>query len=373
MQDNGIDGITWSINIDTSWILQLLLVLFGSLIFSLSISFNYFFFGGLTSITTAFQGFINLTDSNLSWKASYVFGILATSNAAWNFFGFKSRLFLEPSNYTYGLSNFGFMLAGFLNGFGWSMFRSTSKGHTILEASRHPKQSLIYFIVALAFAIGTINTRYYTGFLFSSNPNTSVDVSYEIITVNLFLILTIILLITTLVMNSSATSAFRSFLSFLLGCGHCIGLLISQASNRLLQLQALTMNLFWDPLPLIFVGTSFSLLFVFSKFLFTRRKEPFWSKEFDEETTQLRAADLESHETNTRCFGINNNGVLWRYTGLAMSGVSFGLSGLTSQTALIGMGLYTGTIALSYLPCVFVGMKAWEKTHKFFRKRNIYT
>ena len=312
----------------------------GGAIMALASTLHLYLNGKITGISGAFFRTITLTD--FSYNFSFIIGMLFTSSFIKCFFDpmlppetLDSAIFMEtPSKFVGDLSIIGFILAGFLVGFGAKMANGCTSGHGVCGLPRLSKRSFVAIGFFMVFGILMATIRYYIPFLRPSSYAFNVWENSFIYFGTLILSLAGFLANLFNVYRSGIQDKVRDILvSFCVGCLFCFGLIESGMIQRHVVVEFLTLGKVWNYQLAFVLGTAVGInLFTFN-FILKKTTRPKFKENYDLPT--------KTEVDNKLCVGA------------ALFGLGWGLAGICPGPAVIACYLYCPqTLAF----CIFLGI-----------------
>ena len=312
----------------------------GGAIMALASTLHLYLNGKITGISGAIFRCITLTD--FSYNFSFIIGMLFMSAFIKCIFdpmtppaSIDSPVFMEPAAKFVGdLSIIGFILAGFLVGFGAKMANGCTSGHGVCGLPRLSKRSFVAIGLFMIFGFFTATVRYYIPFL---RPSSYAFNVWESAFINIgMLILSILGLGANLwnVYKSGIKDKVRDILvSFCVGCLFSFGLLESGMLQRHVVVEFLTLGKVWNYQLVFVLGTAVGInLFTFN-FILKKTTRPKFKENFDMPT--------KTEVDNKLCVGS------------AIFGLGWGLAGICPGPAVIACYLYCPqTLAFCIFLCL---------------------
>ena len=312
----------------------------GGAIMALASTLHLYLNGKITGISGALFRTITFTD--FSYNFSFIIGMLFTSSFIKCFFDpmlppetLDSAIFMEtPSKFVGDLSIIGFILAGFLVGFGAKMANGCTSGHGVCGLPRLSKRSFVAIGFFMVFGILMATIRYYIPFLRPSSYAFNVWENSFIYFVTLILSLAGFLANLFNVYRAGIQDKVRDILvSFCVGCLFCFGLIESGMIQRHVVVEFLTLGKVWNYQLAFVLGTAVGInLFTFN-FILKKTTRPKFKENYDLPT--------KTEVDNKLCVGA------------ALFGLGWGLAGICPGPAVIACYLYCPqTLAF----CIFLGI-----------------
>jgi len=242
----------------------------------------------------------------------------------------------------------GWVIGGFLVGFGTKLGNGCTSGHGICGLPRFSIRSWVAVPTFMMFGIIMATIRYYSGFLesYQSFGETYEDVWYWF-SVALWAGIFIGFIILTVMKCISAEKLFERIempLSFFFGIIFGIGLALSGMCRRTKIIGFLTLNKDWDPsLMLVMVG-GLLITFVTFPLIIKKKKKPIFTEKLVLPTSKVIDAKL--------------------ILGAACFGLGWGISGLCPGPALIDF--FTLTHVILWLPMLALGQSTADLIDKKF-------
>ena len=312
----------------------------GGGIMSLASSLHLYLNGKITGISGSLFRSITLTD--FSYNFSFITGMLFLSSFIKIVIDpmsppetVDSPVFMESTSKFVGdLSIIGFIIAGFLVGFGAKMGNGCTSGHGVCGLPRLSKRSIVAICLFMIFGVLTATIRYYIPFLRPSSYAFNVWESYFIYIG--MLILSILGFGANLwnVYKSGIKDKVRDILiSFGVGCLFSYGLFESGMIQRHVVLEFLTLGKVWNYQLAFVLGTAVGInLFTFN-FILKKIPRPRYKENYDLPT--------KTEVDNKLCVGA------------AIFGIGWGLAGICPGPAVLACYLYCPqTLAFFIFLCI---------------------
>ena len=312
----------------------------GGGIMSLASSLHLYLNGKITGISGAIFRSITLTD--FSYNFSFITGMLFLSSFIKLVFDpmappetVDSPVFMEsPSKFVGDLSIIGFIIAGFLVGFGAKMGNGCTSGHGVCGLPRLSKRSIVAIILFMIFGILTATIRYYIPFF---RPSSYAFNVWESSFIYIGMLILSILGFGANVWNvykSGIKDKVRDILvSFIIGCLFSYGLFESGMIQRHVVLEFLTLGKVWNYQLAFVLGTAVGInLFTFN-FILKKIPRPRYKENYDLPT--------KTEVDNKLCVGA------------AIFGIGWGLAGICPGPAVLACYLYCPqTLAFFIFCCI---------------------
>ena len=298
----------------------------GGSIMAISSSLHLYLQGKITGISGTLFKCISCND--FAYGFSFMTGMLFVSSFIKCFYDPLSSQkdggspFLEtPSKYVGDLSLPGFLLAGFLVGFGAKMANGCTSGHGVCGIPRMSKRSIIAILFFMIFGMSVATIRYHFPFL---RPSSNVyDVwEYSSIYYSVLIISLLGFLFTLLtVFNSGIKNKVRDIMiSFLIGSLFSFGLIESGMLQRHVVIEFLTISKIWNIQLAFVLGAAVGINFFTFNFILKKIPKPRYKEKYDLPTST-----------------IVDNKLL---CGSAIFGIGWGLSGVCPGPAVLGFYIY---------------------------------
>lgn len=323
----------------------------GGILISLSTSINFYLKGRITG----FSGILynlwtgDLEKSENEWRWSFIYGLISACCLLSYFHHYS--FFESQSEFLAGLSLLGFIICGFLVGFGTKLSNGCTSGHGVCGL---PRLSLRSFLAVLLFCLSgivsaTIKSNYFNEFslknplldmhinLYSLKPNHN-----YMFHIGLFIILTILFIVYSTISIKNRSSSYiisdiliGTIVGFIFG----LGLVISGMVKRSKVLNFLTLSKNWDPSLLFVLGSSVLLNLLTFNLVLKKTELPPFSK--------------EAICVNKNNFTIDFNLVI----GSILFGVGWGIGGICPGPLICDLFFYFPQLAI-FLIFVILGQFA---------------
>lgn len=156
----------------------------GGFLVSLGTSIHLYAKGRTTGFNSMIFSIASCDKPSIFWKITFICSMIFTSGILWNSFGFSSlsgtsAFFDSVDTMVYGLSMFGFGLAGFFVGFGAKLSNGCTSGHLICGIPRRSARSMIAVVIYMFTAFITCVWRTESPFLDTTDYGWVDDTSYK--------------------------------------------------------------------------------------------------------------------------------------------------------------------------------------------------
>ena len=316
--------------------------LLGGSIMAMASSLHLYLQGKITGISGII--FHCITINNFRYNFSFFCGMLFISSFIKCFFDplskskeLNSVTYLEaPLKFVGDLSLLGFIIAGFLVGFGAKMANGCTSGHGVCGLPRLSKRSIVAISLFMIFGITTATIRFYIPFL---RPNSyAFNVWENSFIYYLVLTLSIVGFVINLLKSKKSgekDSVRDALISFNIGIMFSYGLIQSGMLQRHVVIEFLTIGKIWNIQLAFVLGSAVGINFFTFNIILKRIGKPKYKENFD-------------LSTNTK---IDNK----LCVGSAIFGVGWGLSGICPGPAILTCYLYCPQI-LSFFLSLCCGM-----------------
>ena len=289
--------------------------LIGGSIMALASSLHLYLEGKITGISGALFKCISLTD--FSYNFSFIIGMLFMSSFLKCFFNpsvkpktIDSPTFLETTSKFVGdLSLPGFILSGFLVGFGAKMANGCTSGHGICGLPRLNRRSFVAIFLFMIFGTIMATIRYYIPFL---RPNSyAYDVWENTFIYYLTFILSIIGFGLTLwnSFKSGISDKVRDIIvSFSIGSLFAFGLIQSGMLQRHVVIEFLTFGRVWNIQLAYVLGAAVGINFLTFNFILKKFTRPRYKEKYD--------IPINITVDNKLCVGASIFGLGWGLCGI---------------------------------------------------------
>lgn len=302
----------------------------GGAILALAITLHLYLQGKKTDISGSLSKTILF--SEFSYYFSFIIGMLCMSSLLKCFFDpsikykyknkYSSTYLETPSKYVGDLSFPGFILAGFLVGFGSKMANGCTSGHIMYGLPRLSKRSIIAVSLFFIFGILIATIRYYHPFLLPEDQK-----PYKVLEWSIINYLTLILGFGGYALNLWKT--FKSgienetrdnIISFLIGALFAFGLIQSGILQRHIVVNFLTIAPIWDIQLAFILVTVVAINFITLQYIVNKISKPLLQIGYE--------YSPEAKIDNKLCIGA------------AIFGVGWGLAGICPGPAILTFYLY---------------------------------
>ena len=303
---------------------------------ALASSLHLYLQGKITGISSCIFKCISLTD--FSYNFSFILGMLFMSSFIKCFFNplAKPKTVDEPrflettSKFVGDLSLPGFIVAGFLVGFGAKMANGCTSGHGICGLPRLSKRSIVAIILFMVFGILIATIRYYIPFL---RP---ISYAYNVWENGFIYYFVLILCLIGFILNlwnvfkSGIKDKVRDILiSFIIGALFAFGLIQSGMLQRHIVIEFLTIGRVWNIQLAFVLGASVGLNFFTFNFILKKVTRPRYKEKYD--------LPKNTSIDNKLCVGS------------AIFGLGWGLSGICPGPAVLICYIYCPQILVFFV------------------------
>ena len=309
--------------------------LIGGSIMALASTLHLYIQGKITGISGALFRCISFTEFNYNF--SFILGMLAMSSFLKCFYDPSiqyinkySSTFLEtPEKYVADLSLPGFVLAGFLVGFGAKMANGCTSGHGICGVPRLSKRSLVAITLFLIFGTLMSTIRYYHPFLLPENQPYSVWDWSLINYLTLIGSCGIYLLNLLSILRNGINNQLRdNIISFAIGALFAYGLIQSGMLKRHIVVNFLTIATVWEVQLGFVLASAIAINFFTFNFILNKISKPLFQIGYELPTN--------TSVDNKLCLGA------------AIFGLGWGLAGICPGPAVLTCYLYCPQILLFF-------------------------
>ena len=262
----------------------------GGLIMSIASSIHLLLKGKITGISGTLFRTVILGD--FGYNICFLSGMLFIPSLirAFTKKSFYNRILEDPIEYTDSLSIIGFILSGFLVGFGTKMANGCTSGHGVCGLPRLSKRSFAAVGTFLIFGIGFATLRYHAKFLesdFILSKKKKNDIILSENTVKIisiaFFCLTIIIFILIFIFNVLRKKVYEFkeiLISFFVGILFSLGLMESGMAQRHLVLSFLSICKEWDATLICVLGAAVGLNLITFNLILKKMEKPIFHNKF---------------------------------------------------------------------------------------------
>lgn len=314
----------------------------GGAIMALAATLHLYLNGKITGISGSLFRTITLTD--FSYNFSLIIGMIFMSSFLKVFFDpmappktVDSPIFMETTSKFVGdLSIIGFILAGFMVGFGAKMANGCTSGHGVCGLPRMSKRSIVAICLFMIFGALMATFRYYVPFLRPSSyafnvwETSAIDIS--------------VLILSFGGLGANLWKAYKSgiqdkvrdiLVSFSVGALFCYGLIESGMLQRHVVVEFLILGKVWNYQLCFVLGTAVGINLLTFNYILKKITRPKFKEAFD--------MPSKTEVDNKLCVGS------------AIFGLGWGLAGICPGPAVIACYLYCPQI-LAFFIFMCVGM-----------------
>jgi len=264
----------------------------------------------------------------INYSGSFVAGMIFISsvvNVLYHPLGkakIKDSSFMEtPDHFAQDLSLLGFIIAGFLVGFGSRMGNGCTSGHGVCGLPRLSKRSIVAILLFMVCGGITATLRYYYPFL---TPNSATPQARELSSINYVVLAISGLAFCYFLFDSCKTKAFDkvrdTLIAFGVGVGFGFGLMESGMLKRHTVTGFLTMATVWNYRLVFVLATAVLVNFCTFNFIFKKFKTPIFKSKYD----------LPTNST------VDNKLIV----GASIFGIGWGIGGICPGPAILASYVY---------------------------------
>lgn len=254
----------------------------GGAIIAIATSLHLLLKGRITGISGIYYGLIAKDD--FTWKFEFLLGYLLASSVFFTFF-YNGAYLDSTTSFLADLSIWGFLIGGFLVGFGTKLGNGCTSGHGICGLPRFSKRSIVATVVFSATAIVTATLKSNFTIQFLETPQ-MVKVSSQMNDQRLhYIVLGLIVLVTLiyairLILKNNALDLLFFAISFGVGLLFASGLIIAGMAKRTKVRDFLVLNSkTWDPSLAIVLLVAVGLNIIFFN-LILKKNRPLYGVSF---------------------------------------------------------------------------------------------
>ena len=262
----------------------------GGLIMSIASSLHLLLKGKITGISGTLFRTVILGD--FGYNICFLSGMILVPSLirAFTKKSFYNRILEEPIEYTDSLSIIGFILSGFLVGFGTKMANGCTSGHGVCGLPRLSKRSFAAVGTFLIFGISFATLRYHVKFLesdfiLSKKKKDDIILSENIVKIIsiVFFCLTIIIFILIFIFNVLRKKVYEFkeiLISFFVGMLFSFGLMESGMAKRHLVLLFLSICKNWDATLICVLGAAVGINLITFNLILKKMEKPIFHNKF---------------------------------------------------------------------------------------------
>lgn len=314
----------------------------GGAIMALASTLHLYIQGKVTDISGAISRCISFSDFHYNF--SFIMGMLSLSSFIKCFYDpsvqyinkYSSRFLETPGQYISDLSLPGFILAGFLIGFGAKMANGCTSGHGLCGLPRLRKRSIIAVSLFLIFGILIATIRYYHPFLLPESKPYSVWDWPIIYYATLIASCAAYVLNLWKIFNTGIQNQLRdNIIGFFFGVLFAYGLIQSGMLQRHIIVNFLTIATIWDIKLGLVLATAVAINFITFNFILNKISKPLLQIGYE---LPLNTA-------------VDNK----LYLGASIFGLGWGLAGICPGPAILTCYLYCPQI-LAFFVSLLTGL-----------------
>lgn len=297
--------------------------LVGGIIMALTTSAHLYLQGKITGISGILNKCIHMIDFNYSY--SFLSGMLFMSSYIKCYYNplkiYKKQSYIEtPSEYVSELSLFGFIIAGFLVGFGAKMCNGCTSGHGLCGLPRLSKRSIVAIGLFMVCGCITATSRYYWPYFNPKHPLPAIDSRLLAWSVLFASVAAIGYLIYQSYKTGKVDNVRDTIIGIAIGAFFSYGLIQSGMLQRHIVVGFLTLSIKAWRMQLFFVlGSAVGINYFLFKYILNLPK-PLYKSKFD-------------LSTNTNV----DNKLL---VGASIFGIGWGISGVCPGPAILTFYMY---------------------------------
>jgi uncharacterized membrane protein YedE/YeeE len=261
---------------------EMLNAFYGGVLIALASSFNLLLKGRITGISGILFGVVTPQNEGFFWKISFLTGLLFASNY---FYLFDSSYFESFSNFKDNFSLIGFLISGFLVGFGTKLGNGCTSGHGVCGIPRLSKRSILACLVFCCLGSVIANLSFlYPNFLTKIGDSDFIGEKFVVgddlkkIFMIVYTSITIILFGVVIFMKKKISDFLISYLT---GIIFSSGLVISGMVKRSKVINFLKFSSEWDPSLLIVLLTAVGINLLLFYLIIQVKKTPVFGQKME--------------------------------------------------------------------------------------------
>eukprot|EP00833_Pecoramyces_ruminatium_P006361 jgi/Orpsp1_1/1180393/evm.model.c7180000073223.1 len=260
----------------------------GGAIMALATSAHLYLQGKITGVSGTL--FKCIKKNELSYNASFIAGMVFISSFINVFYNPMKNVkknndssFMEsPAHFSQDLSLIGFIIAGFLVGFGARMGNGCTSGHGVCGIPRLSRRSIVAILLFMAFGGLTATFRYYFPFF---APGSITPQARELSIIN-FAVLVLSLGVFGFYLfegyKKNAVDRIRdTAIAFCIGVAFAFGLMESGMIKRHTVTGFLTLGVVWNFRLVFVLGAAVGINYFTFNFIFKKYQKPLFKSKYD--------------------------------------------------------------------------------------------
>ncbi|KAL6599185.1 hypothetical protein U3516DRAFT_106622 [Neocallimastix sp. 'constans'] len=262
--------------------------IFGGAIMAAATSAHLYLQGKITGVSGMLYKCIKRIE--LNYSASFICGMVFMSSLINVFYNPFSKAkknndssFMEtPANYSKDLSLFGFIVAGFLVGFGSRMGNGCTSGHGICGIPRLSKRSIVAICLFMVFGGCIATIRYYCPFFIPGSYSVQ---ARELSIINIIVFLASLAGFGYFLFESYKSNAVDKLrdtgIAFAVGAAFSFGLMESGMLKRHTVVGFLTLGTVWNFRLIFVLGSAVGINYFTFDYILKKLKKPLFKSKYD--------------------------------------------------------------------------------------------